>query len=52
MSNIEEYRAIVGKIVRGRHGPYVVSYNMVLCTVTFALSPEVWQGGEHPSTRI
>lgn len=45
----EEFKALVGKIVEGKHGKYAVAHQEDLGTVTFALSSDVWNEGEVPA---
>ena len=42
------YQAVVGKIVQGRHGPYVVAHHKEHGTITFSMAKEVWREEKNP----
>jgi len=47
------YQALVEKIFNtGPHGPYAVARNDVLHSVTFSLTPDVWQEKDYPDAGL
>ncbi len=49
MEKTEMYWAVVEKVIaNGSHGPYVVTRNEVLGSITFSLDPKVWREEVRP----
>ena len=48
MANTKSYKAVVEKVVSGKHGPYVVTRNEELGVVTFALDTKIWSEEHQP----
>ncbi|MDP3985185.1 MAG: hypothetical protein Q8P82_00315 [bacterium] len=49
MSDEKSYRAVVDKVVNGKHGAYAVTRaDGLKGSVTFSLDETVWQSGDRP----